>query len=129
MCAEGVAAPAAASGQRPEVPKREVQKRGGVPRVRWADASSPSRGFLGTAGGRVSRLCWLAGSESKSDDIVGSGLLSRCSPHEGPALGSIDSQPSLSPAPLVERALLSPDTHLWACVHQDLSLYSHTKQQ
>lgn len=28
----------------------------------------------GTAGGRVSRLCWLAGSESKSDDVVGSGL-------------------------------------------------------
>ena len=79
--------------------------------MRWADASSPSRGFLGTAGGRVSRLCWLAGSESKSDDIVGSGLLPRCSPHEGPALGSIDSQPSLSPAPRVERALLPPGTH------------------
>ena len=126
MWAEGVAAAAAASGQELEVPKREVRKRGGVLRVRWADASSPSRGFLGTAVGRVSQLCWFAGSESKSDDILGSGLLPRCSPHEGPALGSIDSQPSLSPAPLGGKGS-SPSRHppLGLCPPGLASVFSH----
>ena len=126
MWAEGVAAAAAASGQEPEVPKREVRKRGGVLRVRWADASSPSRGFLGTAVGRVSQLCWFAGSESKSDDIVGSGLLPRCSPHEGPALGSIDSQPSFSPAPLGGKGS-SPSRYppLGLCPPGLASVFSH----
>lgn len=76
----------------PKSPKGRSERRGGVPRGHWADASSWSRGFLGTAGGRVCWPCWLTGLETESDDIVGSGLLPRGPPGEVPALGSIDGQ-------------------------------------
>lgn len=74
--------------------------------VRWADAHViPEQGFLGTAGGQVSQLCWLAGSESRAMTSWAPASCPDVPLVGGLLLGSINSQPSLSPAPLVERAL------------------------